>query len=153
MGTIDGGLRPNVVAPGWGADIHPDPVGARKFESLGQRDDAAIAALVTAAEILDGFGMSAVEGRVRALAQRLKAGMVEAGATLVTPMDSALSGGVCIARASREQRRQLWEALYRDHGIACAPTGGIRLCPHVYNTEAHVDRAVAGLRANQKLLG
>ena len=36
-------LWPSVVAPGWGDDADPDPVGARKFESLGQRDDAALA--------------------------------------------------------------------------------------------------------------
>lgn len=144
---------PAVVAPGWGDDADPDPVGARKFESLGQRDDAALAALGTAAELLDHYGMPAVEVRVRWLAQRLKAGLAAAGVPLVTPLAPALSGGVCIAAVSRDQRRTVFDRLYREHGIACAPTGGVRLCPHVYNTTEHVDRAVAGVVAVMQDLG
>ena len=34
------GIWPNTVAPGWGDDATPDVLGARKFESLGQRDAA-----------------------------------------------------------------------------------------------------------------
>ncbi|MYG81519.1 MAG: aminotransferase class V-fold PLP-dependent enzyme, partial [Gemmatimonadetes bacterium] len=38
-----GEIWPNIVAPGWGNDADPDVRGARKFESLGQRDDACLA--------------------------------------------------------------------------------------------------------------
>ena len=44
------GLWPSEVAPGWGGDADPDPSGARKFESMGQRDDACLAAMGTTAE-------------------------------------------------------------------------------------------------------
>jgi isopenicillin-N epimerase len=145
-------IWPNVVAPGWGDDVEPDVAGARKFESLGQRDDAALVALGAAAELADRFGPAAVEARTRALAQRLKEGLVEAGATLVTPLEPRFSGGVCIARAERPNRRELFDRLYREHGIAGAPTGGLRLSPHVYNTQEHVDRAVAGVKALAHLL-
>lgn len=145
-------LWPAVVAPGWGDDADTDLVGARKFESLGQRDDGALAAIADAAELHAGLGAAAVEAHMRTLAQRLKEGMVEAGARLVTPMDPALSGGVCIARVDPGNRRALFGALYRDHGIIGAPTGGLRLCPHLYNTPAHVDRAIAGIVANRALL-
>lgn len=37
--------------------------------------------------------------------------------------------------------------LYAEYGIAAAPTGGVRLCPTIYNTESHVDRAVTALQA------
>ena len=43
-------LWPSEVAPGWGGDADPDPRGARKFESMGQRDDACLAAMGTMAE-------------------------------------------------------------------------------------------------------
>ena len=36
-------------------------------------------------------------------------------------------------------------------GIAGAATGGLRLCPHVYNTMAHVNRAVEGIRSVRQL--
>lgn len=145
-------IWPAVVAPGWGDDAATDLVGARKFESLGQRDDAALAAVAEAATLHAREGTVQVEGHMMALAQQLKAGLVEVGATLVTPMDARFSGGVCIVRAEGPQRRELWDRLYREHGIIGAPTGGLRLCPHLYNTAEHVDRAIAGVSALRALL-
>lgn len=145
-------LWPGVVAPSWGADVDPDPVGARRFESLGQRDDAALAAVGVAADFHHGLGASRVEQRVLELAARLKAGAVDAGYSLVTPAKAELSGGVCIVAVPQAQRQDIYERLYHEHGIAGAAVNGIRLCPHVYNTIEHVDRAVAGLRALRPLV-
>ncbi len=145
-------LWPAVVAPGWGDDAETDLVGARKFESLGQRDDAALAALGEAAALHDEIGPAAVEAHTLRLAQRLKEGLVEVGARLVTPMAPEFSGGVCIAEVPRAKRRELFDRLYREHGIIGAPTGGLRLSPHLYNTDAHVDRAVEAVRTHAALL-
>ena len=142
---------PSVVAPGWGVDVDPDPVGARRFESLGQRDDAALAAVGVAADCHERMGAGRVERRVLELATRLKDGAVDAGYTLVTPRRPELSGGVCVVEVPPAKREEIFERLYREHGIAGAATGGVRLCPHVYNTVEHVDRAVAGLRALRPL--
>jgi selenocysteine lyase/cysteine desulfurase len=32
-------------------------------------------------------------------------------------------------------------------GIAGAETGGLRLCPHIYNTMSHVQRAVEAIKS------
>ncbi|MEE2892480.1 MAG: aminotransferase class V-fold PLP-dependent enzyme [Pseudomonadota bacterium] len=136
---------PGVIAPGWGPSAETELKGARKFESLGQRDDAALAALGTAAELHDQIEPARVERRITFLAQRLKAGIASAGVGLVTPMDAALSHGVCIARVSSGDARELNNKLYQDYGIAGAPTGGLRLCPTIYNTPEHVDRAIEGV--------
>ena len=141
-----GGIWPNIVAPGWGGDAEPDVAGARKFESLGQRDDACLAAVGTGAEFHEAIGAAEVGGRVGQLATVLKEGMAELGMTLVTPMDPGLSGGVCIVEVPGDRRAAL-DRLYEEHGIAGAGTGGLRLCPHVYNTMAHVERAVEGIGA------
>ena len=141
-----GEIWPNIVAPGWGSDAEPDVRGARKFESLGQRDDACLAAVATGAELHEAVGAAEVEARVSRLATVLKEGMAELGMTLVTPLDPALSGGVCIVEAPGDRGTAL-DRLYEEHGIAGAGTGGLRLCPHVYNTMAHVERAVEGIRA------
>lgn len=138
-------IWPGVIAPGWGPSAETELKGARKFESLGQRDDAALAALGTAAELHDQIEPARVERRITFLAQRLKAGIASAGVGLVTPMDAALSHGVCIARVSSGDARELNNKLYRDYGIAGAPTGGLRLCPTIYNTPEHVDRAIEGV--------
>lgn len=147
------GLWPATVAPGWGDDADPDVVGARKFESLGQRDDACLASVGTAAVFHSAIAPPAVAARVAHLAAALKEGVVEVGMTLVTPSDPKLSGGVCIVRATGDRRAAV-NRLYEEHGIAGAGTGGLRLCPHVYNTMDHVRRAVEGVKAlRQVILG
>ncbi len=133
------------VGVGWGDDAEADPVGARRFETPGQRDDAAIAALGDTADFHDEIGTQQVARRVVSLAQQTKRGLREAGYDLVTPMSEELSAGVCIARVPGDRRREVFDALYRDFGIAGSTAGGLRLCPHVYNTEAHVERASRGL--------
>ena len=140
-------IWPNVVAPGWGDDVDPDPKGARKFESLGQRDDACLAAIGTTVDFHNAIGAAQVEARMMELAAALKTGLVDAGFTLVTPEDPKLSGGVCIIQVERAKSREALNQLYEEHGIAGAGTSGIRLCPHVYNTMEHVERAVEGVKA------
>ena len=140
-------IWPGVVASGWGSGALTRLAGARKFESLGQRDDAALAGLSAAAAIHNMIGASRIEQRIYFLAQRLKAGVTDLGLQLLTPMDPALSFGVCVIQAPAEQAGEISNRLYAEHGIAGAGTGGVRLCPAIYNTLSHIDRAVSGLKA------
>ncbi len=142
-----GEVWPSTVAPGWGATADTELVGARKFESMGQRDDAAISALGDAARFHAEIGTKRVESRVRELASLLKDSLAGIGAPLVTPRDRSLSAGVCIMDVSPAKRQDLFEAMYDRFGIAGSTAGGLRLCPHVYNTRDHVDRAVKGIEA------
>ena len=139
-------IWPSVIAPGWGSDSETDLIGARKFESLGQRDDAALAALGTAAELHDQIGPGRIEARIRFLAQRLKQGLVQANLELVTPLTEQLSHGVCITRVAGNRGGEISNKLYSDHGIAAAATGGLRLCPTICNTTEHIDRAIEGMK-------
>jgi selenocysteine lyase/cysteine desulfurase len=140
-------IWPNVVAPGWGNQVQPDVKGARKFESLGQRDDAALAVIATAVDFHFAIGPGRVEARLMELANALKAGLKEAGIDLVTPRDAAQSAGVCVVRIPAAKREDVYNKLYDEHGIAGAATGGLRLCPHVYNTREHIERAVRGVKS------
>ncbi len=142
-----GEIWPSIVAPSWGHGVQPEVKGARKFESLGQRDDAALAAIATAAEFHSAIGLARIAARVTELATLLKTQLRQAGMSLVTPLDPALSGGVCVVKVPPEQRQEVFQKLYETHGIAGASTGGLRLCPHFYNTREHVERAVAGVKA------
>ena len=136
---------PSIVAPSWGSAPDTDLVGARKFESMGQRDDAALTAVGEAARFHDSIGAGAVESRVLELATLLKESLQSVGATLVTPTDPALSAGVCILNVPSENRQALFDAMYEEFGIAGSTSGGLRLCPHIYNTREHVERAVRGI--------
>jgi selenocysteine lyase/cysteine desulfurase len=138
---------PNVVAPGWGMRVEPEVKGARKFESLGQRDDAALAAIALAVDFHLAIGPGRVEARLLELATALKAGLREQEIEPVTPLDPALSAGVCVIRVAAEKSEEVYGKLYAEYGIAGASTGGLRLCPHVYNTREHIERAVRGAKA------
>lgn len=142
-----GEIWPSVVAPGWGDGPVTSLTGARKFESLGQRDDAALAGLGVAADVHDLIGPKRIEQRIVQLAQRLKQGIAAAGLELLTPMEAEFSHGVCITKADPSLRGYAVDRLYHEHGIAGADTGGLRLCPTIYNTQQHIDRAVAGVAA------
>jgi len=145
-------IWPNTVAPGWGSRAETVLKGARKFESLGQRDDACLAAVGTAADFHEMLGPARVEARVLHLAARLKEGLEELGAELITPREAALSAGVCVIEAPAARRYEIYDRLYSQFGVAGATTGGLRLCPHIYNTVEHVERAVRGVKALRELL-
>jgi selenocysteine lyase/cysteine desulfurase len=145
-------IWPNVVAPGWGDDADPDVVGARKFESLGQRDDAALTAVGTTADFHNVLTPARVEARVMELAAELKAGLNDAGAKLVTPVEPELSGGICIIDVPEKNRHELLDRMYNEHGIAGSTSGGFRLCPHIYNTKEHIERAVRGVKELKSLI-
>ena len=62
------------------------------------------------------------------------------------------AGEQLLAKAVEEQLARgeaLVQRVLDDAGIIVAGVGGLRMTPHVYNTETHIDRmveAVAGLR-------
>ena len=144
-------IWPNTVAPGWGDDATPDVIGARKFESLGQRVDARLSALSTTADFHAAIGAAKVQARVTELAMALKTKLRALDIPLATPIDAELSGGVVVARAAGAKGREAYQILDRKFGIAGAPTGGLRLCPHVYNTMDHIERAVEGVKSVRHL--
>jgi selenocysteine lyase/cysteine desulfurase len=146
-------IWPNVVAPGWGNQVEPEVRGARKFESLGQRDDAALAAISDAVDFHQTLGFARVEQRVHDLANMLKTGLIAAGLKLLTPLDGQLSAGVCIVDVPARARTEVAARMYAEYGIAGAATGGFRLCPHIYNTKDHIARAIRGLSDLRRLIG
>ncbi|MGH9339900.1 MAG: aminotransferase class V-fold PLP-dependent enzyme [Acidobacteriota bacterium] len=145
-------IWPNCVGSGWGSTKTPEVQGARRFESLGQRDDACLAAIATAVDFHQSIGPSQIESRILHLAAALKAGARELGARLLTPAEPELSAGVCVIKISPEKRQQVFDRFYTQFGIAGAPTGGMRLCPHIYNTAQHIERALEALKSVRELL-
>lgn len=142
-------IRPHTVAFGWSGEHASGAKGARKFETLGQRDDPCLASVAVAVDFHLAIGRERIEARVRELASLLKDGLHEAGLPLLTPRAPDLSGGVCTVAAAPDKRRALVYEL-DARGVAGSPAGGLRLCPHLYNTKAHVERtveAVASLSA------
>ncbi len=143
-----GGLWPSHVGVGWEGALGR---GAAKFENLGQRDDACIAAMGTAVVFHATIGPQAIEDRIRTLAGALKDGISERipAAFFHTPIEPTMSAGVVVFLIPSRDARGLYEELYSEHAIAGAVMGGdftgVRLCPHIYNTMEEVERVVETL--------
>jgi selenocysteine lyase/cysteine desulfurase len=145
-------LWPSDVGVGWeGAK----DAGARKFETLGQRDDAAVVSMGTTVLFHEGVGVDRIEARVRQLSAALKDALEERvpDGRFHTPRDPELSAGVVVFDPLVTDVSEAFGRLYTEFGVAGAPRGGefsgIRLCPHIYNTLEDVERAasaVAGLK-------
>jgi selenocysteine lyase/cysteine desulfurase len=139
-------IFPSVVGVGWGNKVETSAVGARKFETLGQRDDAAVSAMGTAVDFLNLIGRVRIEARILELAAALKEGVLKLpGARLRTSTKPELSAGICVIDFEGMDNQKIYETLYAKYGIAGAPTGGVRFSPHIYNTLEEIERTVATL--------
>lgn len=129
--------------------------GARKFETLGQRDDSRIAAMAAAVEFHQAIGVERIEARIRELADVLKnmLGSRIPSIQFLTPLDPSYSGGVIVFNVPGMDLPRALDILYKQHGIGCAVFGGdlagIRMCPHIYNTMEEMELAVDAVAALQ----
>ena len=144
---------PLVVGSGWGDEVAPAPEGARKFETLGQRNDATLAAVAKACELHNILGEELVEKRTRELAAALKEGIAGIpSAKLYTSLDPVLSLGVVIFNLGPGvDHGRAYRELYEKYGVGAAHFPGakpkLRLCPHIYNTMAEVEKVVSALHS------
>ena len=124
---------------------------SKTFEAFGQRDEPAIQAFGAALELQTKIGRTAIETRARELAQALMAGLRKLdGVTVWTHADPARSAAIVSFRPGNLDPRKLMLALYEKDRIVCATRpgpdrGGLRFSPHLYNSHAEIERAVAAL--------
>lgn len=147
-------VRSDVVDRLWAADVgigwtNALENGARKFETLGQRDDACVAAMATAVGVHTRIGADVIEARVLALVSTLKHGLRQRltdRVTFHTPSADDVSSGVVVFKIAGVNTREAYSRLYDEHHVAGAGMGGafegIRLSPHFYNTMEDIERAV-----------
>ena len=137
-------LWPALVSQDWGDDVETVLPGARKYECVGQRNDALLAGITPSLDFHAGIGSDAIYARILELASLLKEGLaLIPGINLVTPSTPDMSAGVVVFNFPGRDNRAVYNALYEQARIAASTKGGIRLCPHIYNTRADVELAVA----------
>jgi len=139
-------IHPSIIS------AYPGAIGiSRTLEAMGQRDEPAIIGFGESLSFQTKIGRKVIEARSRSLAQGLMAGLSKIdGVQLWTHPDPERSGAVVTFRPGNLNIPKLSDALYKNDRIGCATrTGsdrpGIRLSPHIYNTMAEVDRAVAAI--------
>jgi selenocysteine lyase/cysteine desulfurase len=147
-----GTIWPLTVSVPWGAAEKP-PEGARKFDALGQRDDAAIAALVDTVEFHAAVTPAGIEKQSAAIADRLRAGLQDLDLPFVSTANPDFTSSVIILKAPRKNAPALVKQVFEASGVITAPVGGFRMSPHIYNTADHVERILAALKKSRGLLG
>ncbi len=140
-------LWPSNVGVGWSRALEN---GAQKFDNMGQRDDAAVAAMGTAARFHQTIGVHQIEARamdlVASLRGRIRQGVPDA--RFVPDVEPKLSAGVLVVIPPRGEPRDLYNALYTKHNVAGAlRPAGVRLSPHLYNTMAQMERVAEAITA------
>ena len=138
-------LWPAIIGVGYPGSLEN---GAQKFETLGQRDDARLAAMNAAVDFHLMIGKERIEKRIRHLAYALKTKLQENVPHIKfhTPLNPEFSGGVVVFHPAGKDLNQALNTLYQKYNIGCAVFGGdlagIRMCPHIYNTTEQIDKTV-----------
>jgi len=133
--------------------VYGGAVGISKtFEAEGQRDDAAIAAVVDALKFQGGIGRAVIEQRCRSLAAHLMTSLQRLnGVTLWTDQSPDRSAAIVIFKPGNLDPRSLGEALAKNEKIvvttraANGSNPGLRAAPHFYNTMEDIDRFVGAI--------
>jgi isopenicillin-N epimerase len=132
---------------------YPGRVGvSRTFEGFGQRDEPAMIAFGEALAMQTKIGRAAIENRSRELATALVEGLSKIdGVKIWTSPDASRRAAVISFQPGGVDARKLATTLYQKDRIGCATRGGqdrpgLRLSPHVYNTHADIERALAAIK-------
>ncbi len=143
-----GDLWPTIVGVGYPGVIDK---GAQKFETLGQRDNSRIAAMGKTVEFHKMIGKERIEARINYLANALKMRLIERIPDIKfrTPLKPEFSGGVVVFHIPGADLGKVLDTLYHKHNIGCAvfggESGGIRFCPHIYNSLEEIDKAIGAV--------
>jgi selenocysteine lyase/cysteine desulfurase len=144
-------IWPTTVSVPWGT-VDAPPAGARKFDALGQRDDAAIAALSDAAAFHEDMTPAGVEKRSAMVSNYLRAGLQDLDVPFISSANPLFTSSVIILRTPDGVAPNMVNQVFEDSGIVTAPVAGFRMSPHVYNTEDHADRVIAAIRKSRGML-
>lgn len=138
-----GKIWPAVIGGGWKEASTVD----EQLCVLGQRNEPSPAAIPEIIEFHTRVGRRNIENRIVQLNSYLKEQIKEKvpQATMVTPLSPDFSAGIVIFNLPGVGIGQATDKLYHSFGIAAAPSGGIRLSPHIYNTKRDLDYAVKAI--------
>jgi selenocysteine lyase/cysteine desulfurase len=116
-----------------------------------------VVGLGEAIDYISGRGVRSIEARNMALRDRAYRGLKQLpGVRMMSPEAGPLTTAiVSFALPAELQVRKLFDALLAKHNVQLRGIGkrffnGLRLSPHVFNTEADIDAALRALRAELK---
>lgn len=126
----------------------PSPT-ARRFESGTPVVPATYAALA-GLKLVQSIGIDAIERRIAEVTGAIKAGAMQRGWNLVSPVDPAKHGALVTLRSHKVDLLVKW--LAQDNIIVSNRDDNLRISPHVYNDQSDVDRLMDALTKHRELL-
>ena len=125
-------------------------LGAQRFNHLGTLDESRFAGLQAALAFHREMVPSAVYARIDSLRRRMIEGLSEIrGMNIVSPRDARAAGMVSFKHdriPALELQKKLGEKNVRTRVISEYNYGYMRLSPHIYNTDAEIDRVIELIR-------
>ena len=117
----------------------PTPLpNAQRFES-GTLNTAGIYGLKASLDLIQKIGIENIESRIFILTDQLVAGLTEKGYRVFSSRKPHEKSGIVSFSHPNQKLDALFELLMNNQ-VVCAQRGkGIRLSPHVYNTEEEID--------------
>ena len=146
-------IWPGIVSIGWGNKSETSAIGARKFEAFGQRDDASLAALFETVNFHNEITPADIEAKATTIADYLRESLKDMNVNFVSSHNPLFTSNVIILKTPGANRQQLLQNILNDSGIILAGTGGLRMSPHIYNTNDHIDRVIKAISQSRDLLG
>lgn len=126
----------------------PSPT-ARRFES-GTPPVPNIYAAVAGIKLVQSVGLENIERHLSELTGALKAGIMQRGFNLVSPVDPAKHGALITVRSHKVDLLVKW--LERDGIITSSRDDNLRISPHLYNDMHDIDCIIDGLTRYRDLL-
>ncbi len=143
-------IQDQVASDMWNEDDKPE-MGAKKYERSGQRDIPSALGIGDAIDFQNAIGKTTIEGRVRELATRLRAGLKDAaGVKVGTSSTAYLNGGLTTFYIPGVPKETITKVMMEREGIyfpvSRLNANACRISTHLYNTPAQVDRAIDAIK-------
>lgn len=129
----------SVINPGDYLSYDPTPLpNAQRFES-GTLNTAGIYGLKASLDLILQIGIENIESRILVLTDQLVAGLKEKGYHIISSRLPSEKSGIVSFKHPTHNLESLYKNLQKNHIICALRGNGIRLSPHVYNTEEEID--------------
>lgn len=132
----------SVVNPGDYLSYDPTPLpNAQRFES-GTLNTAGIYGIKASLDLINQIGIENIESRILVLTDQLATGLKEKGYHVISSRQKEEKSGIVSFSHAKQHLNDIYQLLQKNNVVCALRGNGIRLSPHVYNTEEEMDQVL-----------